>query len=157
MSLIRCNRFLCRKNSNLVNLFKHSTVFYSDEKSSSDDNKEETPKADEKKRKTEKTSAKREVTASQSLSPESQNRLNELLKKLSSRSTLSIVKEVRTAKPLGYKRIANVQNLDGERAKPRNVRDAARAVSQEMGDTNVENDILSPYKPADKHGKDFLE
>lgn len=144
-----------------MNSFKHSTVYYSDDKKSSDnDNENEDPnrsnKKEEKKRKSDKKSAKQEESAAKSFSPETQNRLNELLKKLSSRSTLGIVKEVQTSKPLGYKNVRKVQRLDAKETKPKNVRDAARAVSKDFGDANVENDILSPYK-TDKNEADFLE
>lgn len=162
MFLIRCNRFLCQKNGNLLNSFKHSTVYYysDDKKSSDNENDTEDPnrsnKKDEKKRKADKKSAKQEQSAAKSFSPETQNRLNELLKKLSSRSTLGIVKEVQTSKPLGYKNVRKTQRLDGKETKPKNVKDAARAVSQELGDAKVENDILSPYK-MDKNEAEFLE
>lgn len=146
---------------NSLNSFRHSILYYSDDKKSSDNNNDaaDATKADnktEKKQKRDKKAAKQEQSASKSFSPETQSRLNELLKKLSSRSTLGIVKEVQTSKPIGYKNVRNVQRLDAKETKPKNVRDAARAVSQEFGDANVEKDILSPYK-TDKKETDFLE
>lgn len=166
MFLIRCNRFLYRKNDNLLNLYKHSTVYYSDGKKSSDDNTgnddddddnmNRTNEKDKGNQKIDKKSANKEKNASKSISPESQNRLNELLKKLSARSTLGIVQEVQTSKPLGYKNLRKIQRLDAKETKPKNVKDAARAVSNEFGDERVEIDILSPYK-TDENGTDFLE
>lgn len=162
MYLIRCNRYLCQRNGNSLNLFKHSTQYYSDDKKSSDNGNEDANHSSssndktEKKQKSDKKSAKQEQSAAKSFSPETQTRLNELLKKLSSRSTLGIVKEVQTSKPLGYKNVRKVQRLDAKETKPKNVRDAAKAVSQELGDDNVEKDILSPYK-TDPNDTDFLE
>lgn len=157
MFLIRCNHFLYRKNGNLLNLFKQSTVYYSDEKCSSDDKINDSKSKGEKKRKSVEKSTKQERdSAPKSLSPESQNRLNELLKKLSSRSALNIVKDVQITKPLGYRHIVEMQKFNATESKPRNVRDAAKAVSRELGDKKIESDILSPYAP-DKEGEDFLE
>lgn len=161
MYLVRSNRFLCQNNVNSLNLFRHSILYYSDDKKSSDNNNDDanaakTDNKNESKQKKDKKLAKQDQSASKSFSPETQNRLNDLLKKLSSRSTLGIVKEVQTSKPLGYKNVRKVQRLDAKETKPKNVRDAAKAVSQEFGDSNVENDILSPYK-TDKKETDFLE
>lgn len=89
MSLIRCTQLLSRKNQGFLNVFKHSSVCYSDDKKSSDDGAPSEVKED-----SDKKVEKSEKKQSGSFTPESQNRLNELLKKLSSRSTLKIVKEV---------------------------------------------------------------
>lgn len=160
MFLIRRNRFLCQKNGNLLNTFKHSAVYYySDDKKSGDNDSDDPNRSnqkDEKKRRTDEKSAKQEQNAAKSFSPENQNRLNELLKKLSSRSTLGIVKEVQTSKPLGYKHVREKQRLDAKETKPKTVKEAAKAVSHELGDANVEKDILSPYQ-TDENELDYLE
>lgn len=157
MFLIRCNQILCRKSGNLQNLFKHSVVYYSDEKNSSDDGgSKPSDKDGASKQKIVKKSVKEEVKAKKSLSPESQNRLNDLLKKLSARSTLGIVRDVQTSKPLGYRNIRKIQKSDVNEARPKNIRDAAKAVSHELGDAKVENDILQPYQ-TDTNEANFLE
>lgn len=164
MYLMRCNRFLCHKNGNPWNFYKQSTLYYSDDKKSSDNDNEDasstsstTTNKNKNKQESDKSSAKPKQNAAKSFSPETQNRLNDLLKKLSSRSTLGIVKKVQTSKPLGYQNVRKAQRLDSNETKPKNVREAARAVSQELGDANVEEDILSPYKTRQSKEAEFLE
>lgn len=147
MSLIRCTQLLSRKNTSFsttsfLNVFKQSSVYYSDDKKSSDDGASDEVTAESKKQK-------------KSFSPESQNKLNELLKKLSSRSTLKIVKEVQGSKPRGYKNIRQTQKLDAKEQKPRNVTAAAKAVSQELGEESIQNEILEPF--GEQRGTEFLE
>lgn len=160
---MRCNRFLCHKNGNPWNLYKQSSLYYSDDKKSSDNDNEDASSTssstnkNQNKQESDKSSAKPKQNATKSFSPETQNRLNDLLKKLSSRSTLGIVKKVQTSKPLGYQNVRKTQRLDSNDTKPKNVRDAARAVSKELGDANVEEDILSPYKTGQGKDTEFLE
>lgn len=154
MSLIRCARLLNRKECSLSHVFKQITVFYSDEKNSSDDG-DQSNKSDNKKA-ADKKGAKQTKSASKSISTESQAKLNDLLKKLSARSTLGIVKEVQGAKPIGYRKLRQTQNLDAKETKPRNIKDAAKAVSQELGDEKVQDEILSPFE-GDQKSPDFLE
>lgn len=153
MSLIRCTQLLSRKNNSFLNVFKPSTVHYSDDKKSSDDGAPN--EVNEKPNKTVKKSAKKANNQAQSFSPESQNRLNELLKKLSSRSAMKIVTEVQGSKPLGYRNLRKKQNIDAKEQKPRNVTHAAKAVSAELGEEKVEDEILAPF--GEQNGSDFLE
>lgn len=148
MSLFRCTQLLSRKNGTLLNVFKHSTVYYSDDKKSSDDG-DAKDKAKEK-------SVKKQAKSSKSFSPESQIRLNELLKKLSSRSSLKVINEVQGSKPIGYRKIRQNQQLDAKERKPRNVTDAAKAVSEELGQEGIKDEILAPFKGEQK-GSEFLE
>lgn len=153
MSLIRCTRLLNVKNGGALNFFKSSTVYYSDDKKPDDvgQSKDETKKESNKK------GSKSANGATKQLSDESQKRLNELLKKLSSRSNaLSIVKDVQTSKPNGYKKMREIQQLDGQDLKPKSIRDAAKAVSDELGDKKVKNEILTPYGE-NQNSTDFLE
>lgn len=151
MSLIRCTHLLSRKNGTLLNVFKHSTVYYSDDKKSSDDGAPNDSKGT-----TDAKSDKKPEKQSKSFSSESQNRLNELLKKMSSRSSLEIVKEVQGSKPIGYRKIRQNQKLDGQERKPRNVTDAAQAVSKELGEDTIKNEILAPLAGEQKESE-FLE
>lgn len=156
MSLIRCVQLLNRKSSNLLNSFKQTTVYYSDDKKSSDDDNNNNKEGESNKENDKKTS-KQTKGASKTISPESQSRLNELLKKLSKRSTLGIVKEVQGTKPLGYRKLRQVQKLDAKETKPpRSIDDAAKAVAEELGDENVKDQILTPFE-ANQRGPDFLE
>lgn len=155
MSLIRCTRLISHKNGNPLNLFKHSTVYYSDDKKSDDDGNQ-TDKKDESKKESDKKATKQTKIAAKPISAESQTRLNELLKKLSSRSTLNIVKEVQGSKPMGYKKLRQTQRLDAKDSKPKSITAAAKAVSEELGDEQVKDDILKPYENTQKGG-DFLE
>lgn len=162
---MRSNRFLCHKNGNPWNFYKQSSLYYSDDKKSPDNDNEDASSTtsssstnkNKNKQGSDKSSAKPKQNATKSFSPETQNRLNDLLKKLSSRSTLGIVKNVQTSKPLGYQNVRKMQRLDSNETKPKNVREAARAVSQELGDANVEEDILSPYKTRKSKDSEFLE
>lgn len=151
MSLIRCTQLLSRKNGTILNAFKHSTVYYSDDKKSSDDGDQNDAKPE-----TDTKSAKKEAKKSKTFSPESQNRLNDLLKKMSSRSSLSVVTEVQNSKPIGYRKIRQNQRLDATERKPRNISDAAQAVSNELGEKNIKDEILAPFEGEQK-GSEFLE
>lgn len=154
MSLFRCTQLLRRENVNFLNPFKVSTVFYSDDKKSSDDGaqSDKEPAADEAKKKdvSKKSSKQTETDSKQSFSPESQNRLNILLKRLSSRSALNIVNDVQVSKPIGYQNIRQNQKVDASERKPRNFTKAARAVSQELGDERVMDEILAPFQVGQK-------
>lgn len=159
MSLIRCNQLLCRKTSSLLNLFKQSAVYYSDDKKSSDDGEQsgdnvETEKATEKP--VQKKNASDSIkSAPKTASAESQKRLSDLLKKLSNRTTLGIVKDVQASKPMGYKKLREIQNLDEKVAKPKRIKDAAMAVSKELGDNKIMGEILEPLGSNAKESDPF--
>lgn len=151
MSLIRCTQLLSRKSGTLSNVFKHSTVYYSDDKKSSNDENQNDAKPV-----TNKKNDEKEAKQSKSFSPESQNRLNDLLKKMSSRSSLGVVTEVQSSKPIGYRKIRQNQRLDAKERKPRNISDAAQAVSTELGEKSIKDEILAPFDGEQK-GSEFLE
>lgn len=155
MSLVRCTQLLRRKNGHFLSSLKNSTVFYSDDKKSSGDGTENDQKK-ESNEKDDKKPSKQGKASNGSFTPESQNRLNDLLKKLSSRSTLGTVKEVQGSKPLGYRNLRQTQRHDAKERKPRNLGDAAKAVSQELGDEKITDDILEPIG-AQKDEYGFLE
>lgn len=67
-------------------------------------------------------------------------RIKNLLSKLSTNSALHIVREVQTAKPMGYKKIMEKQ--DRVNYKPKRTVDAVRAVATEIGGGKVVNDLL---------------
>lgn len=156
MSLVRCTQLLRRKNGHFLSSLKNSTVFFSDDKKSSGDGTENDQKSEANEKDNDKKPSKQGKASKGSFSPESQNRLNDLLKKLSSRSTLGTVKEVQGSKPLGYRNLRQTQRLDAKERKPRNLGDAAEAVSQELGDEKITNDILEPIG-AQKDEYGFLE
>lgn len=67
-------------------------------------------------------------------------RIKKLLSKLSTNSALHIVRDVQTAKPMGYKKIMEKQ--DRENYKPKKTVDAVKAVATEIGGGKVVNDLL---------------
>lgn len=145
MSLVRCTQLLRRQNANFLNSLKNATVFYSDDKKTPKDEKQ----TDSKSKTTEKhvkEPSKQAKTEKKAISSESQNRLNDLIKKISKRtSSLDVVKNVQTSKPIGYKQIRSSQKVDAKERKPRSISDAAKAVSQDLGDEKIKHDILAPY------------
>lgn len=152
MSLFRCTQLFGRQSGNRLKLIKHSTVYYSNDTKSSDDGGAQD---DGKNKNNEKNDTKstKQTNAAKSISADSQNRLNDLLKKLSSQSSLGIVKNVQASKPHGYRKIRQDQKLDGQEQKPKNIRDAAKAVAKELKNENIEDEILGGA--GDK--TDFLE
>lgn len=153
MSLLRCTQLLRRQNANFLNSLKNSTVFYSDDKKSPEDGKQTDSKT-KTTEKHEKEPLKQAKNEKKLVSSESQNRLNNLIKKLSKhKSSLDVVKDVQTSKPIGYKQIRSNQKVDAKERKPKSISDAAKAVSQKFGDEKIKHDILAPYaKPG---GEDF--
>ncbi|XP_031640619.1 28S ribosomal protein S31, mitochondrial [Contarinia nasturtii] len=149
MSLIRCIRLLSGKNGTSLNVFKHSCIYYSSDKKPSDNDIKQN-KEDNKTNGNEK----------QSLPPKTQSRLNDLLKRLSSRSSLNIFKEVQLSKPLGYKQLRQNKEVDGQPPrqppKPRNMHAAIKAVSTEFGDKSVETEILSRLSDKDDALSDII-
>lgn len=67
-------------------------------------------------------------------------RIKNLLSKLSKNSALHIVREVQTAKPMGYKKIMEKQGQKND--KPKKTIDAVKAVAKEIGGGKVVNDLL---------------
>lgn len=152
MSLFRCTQLLSRKNGILLNVLKHSTVYYSDEKKSSDDGaqKDSNDTADKS------SDNEKDKQSTNETKPESKNRLNQLLKSMLVRSSSNVGKELERSKPIGYRKLRENQNIDAKERKPRNITDAAKAVSDELGDDAVKKEILAPLgdKP---DGTVFLE
>lgn len=148
MSLIRCNQLLSKKHGSLFNVFKQSTVYYSDGKNSSDDgDQNNVTKAD----------AEQTKSDEKKISPGSNKRLNSLLSRLSSRaSAIDISKNVLTSKPIGYDKLRKYQKFDGKEREPRTMNAAARAVSQELGEEKIRKEILAPYK-SDHPKNEYLE
>lgn len=163
MSLIRCTRLLSGKSATISNVYKHSCVYYSSDKKPSDGDVEQDGKQKDAKKADEKPSDagvkqanKSEQNQPKSIKSDSLNRLNSLLSKMSSKSSLKIVNEVKLSKPLGYSKLRENQQIDRKPKNPRNLRNAAKAVSAEFGDENVEHEILSqiPHEGTDDQ---FLE
>lgn len=145
MSLVRCTQLLRRQNANFLNSLKNSTVFYSDDKKSPEDEKQTNSKT-KTTEKHEKEPSKQAKNEKKPISSGSQDRIKDLLKKLTKRtSSLDVVKDVQTSKPIGYKQIRSNQKVDVKERKPRSISDAAKAVSQELGDEKIKHDILAPY------------
>lgn len=138
MSLFRCSQLLSRQNGSLLSLFKHSTGYYSDEKKPND----EVEKADaQKKDKPNKKSAQTKGDKKE-LSKQTQSAISGLLGKLSENSALKTVRKVQLSKPHGYQNIRKGQQVDARDRRPKNIKDAAQAVSDEFGIDNMTEDLI---------------
>lgn len=151
MTLVRLSTYSCRKHESFLKLFKPSSVFYSSENKPPSDDKPPS----EKNKKTEKQHESKNKESP--LPDDSRQRLNALLGKLSSRSNLSIIKSVQTPKPLGYKKLNQLQRFEKAERKPRNIADAADAVAKELDDEKVKRELLDSIDG--KHGEksEFIE
>lgn len=151
MLLIRFSNCLSKSNKNYIKLFKQSSVYYSDDSKESSDG--------EKSRKSSGSDASKDDKPKPTAAPlpdENRKRLNDLLKNMSSRSNLAIAKAVQTSKPLGYKKLKQIQKPDKEERRPRNIVDAADAVAKEIGDESVKDDLLSSMDSVNKSAE-FIE
>lgn len=128
MFLNRCSTRLNKVNVSASFLRLHPIAYFS-----SDDTLKD---GEDKKEENEKKSAV-EKDDSQIKQKE---RIKKLLSKLSTNSALHIVREVQTAKPMGYKKIKEKQGR--ENYKPKKIVDAVKAVATEIGGGKVVNDLL---------------
>lgn len=136
MSLFRCSHLLNRVNVCALPLKQHSFVYFSDDAKSSKGNE-----SAENRIKHKNDDGKTGKSPESSVAAQ-QERLRNLLSKLSGSSTLKIVKDVQTTKPLGYKKLKKIKMREETPKKSKKAADATKAVATEMGDDGIEKDLL---------------